>query len=44
MLINIEAERVRTRMSKEKLAKTLGISVKTYYNWLNEEAAKEGKF
>lgn len=24
-------------MSKEGLAKKLGITVKTYYNWLNEE-------
>ena len=35
MYPNIEAERVRNRMSKEQLAKELGISLKTYYNWLN---------
>lgn len=37
MLNNIEAERVRYRLSKEELAKRLNISVKTYYNWINEE-------
>lgn len=33
MLVNIEAERVRKRMSKADLAKELGVSLKTYYNW-----------
>ena len=37
MRVNIEAERARSRLSKEGLAKKLGITVKTYYNWLNEE-------
>lgn len=37
MRVNIEAERARSRWSKEELSKKLGISVKTYYNWLNEE-------
>lgn len=37
MRVNIEAERVRNRMTKEELAKKLGISLKTYYNWLDEE-------
>lgn len=37
MLNNIEAERVRYRLSKEELAKRLNVSVKTYYNWVNEE-------
>ena len=37
MLSNIEAERVRKRMTKEGLSQELGISVKTYYNWINEE-------
>ena len=32
---NIEAERARNGMSKESLAASVGISVKTYYNWLN---------
>lgn len=37
MLSSIEAERVRNRMTKEELAGKLGVSVKTYYNWINEE-------
>lgn len=37
MLGSIEAERARNRLTKEELAKKLGISVKTYYNWINEE-------
>lgn len=37
MLRSIEAERVRKGFSKEELAKKLEISVKTYYNWVNEE-------
>ena len=35
--VNIEAERARNRLSKEELAKQLGIAIKTYYNWINEE-------
>lgn len=35
--VNIEAERARYRLSKEELSRRLGVSVKTYYNWLNEE-------
>lgn len=30
---NIEAERGRRGMTKEELAKTIGISTKTYSNW-----------
>lgn len=37
MRVNIEAERARKRFTKEELAKKLGISSKTYYNWLNED-------
>lgn len=37
MLNNIEAERVRNQFSKEELARRLGVSVKTYYNWINED-------
>ncbi len=37
MLVNIEAERVRKQLTREELAKKLNISVKTYYNWINEE-------
>jgi len=32
---NIEAERARNGYSKEKLSASIGVSVKTYYNWLN---------
>ena len=35
MYLNIEAERVRNGLSKEELAHELGISLRTYYNWLN---------
>lgn len=37
MLNNIEAERARNRMTKESLANQLGVSAKTYYNWINED-------
>lgn len=37
MRVNIEAERARNRMTKEELARKLNISLKTYYNWLNED-------
>lgn len=37
MLNNIEAERARKQFSKEELARKLGVSVKTYYNWINED-------
>ena len=36
MLRNIEAERVRKGWTKEETAKKLGVSLKTYYNWINE--------
>lgn len=35
MFNSIEAERARNGMTKEELAAQIGISVKTYYNWLN---------
>ena len=34
MLNSIEVKRVRNRLTKEELAKKLGVSVKTYYNWI----------
>ena len=37
MLNNIEAERVRHRLTKEQLSAKLGVSPKTYYNWINED-------
>lgn len=39
MLVNIEAERVRKQMTKEEFAKEMGISLKTYYNWINGATA-----
>lgn len=37
MLTNIEAERVRNMLTREELAKVIGISTRTYYHWINEE-------
>lgn len=37
MLSSIEAERARNGLTKEELAKKLGVSIRTYYNWINEE-------
>lgn len=37
MRYNIEAERTRKKMTKNELANELGISLKTYYNWVNKE-------
>lgn len=37
MLSNIEAERVRNQLTKEDMAKKLGVSLKTYYNWVSQE-------
>lgn len=34
---NIEAERVRNGYSKEQLAQLIGVTTKTYYNWISEE-------
>ena len=31
---NIEAERVRIGLSKEKFAEQIGVATKTYYNWI----------
>lgn len=35
--MNIEAERARRGMTKEELSKELGVSTKTYYNWISGE-------
>lgn len=32
---NIEAERARNGMTKESFASQIGVTTKTYYNWLN---------
>lgn len=37
MLNNIEIERVRIRLSKEELSEKLGVTTRTYYNWINEK-------
>lgn len=37
MLRNIEAERVRNGYTKEELSQKMGVSMKTYYNWINEK-------
>lgn len=36
MLANIEAERARNQFTKEEMAQNLGVSSKTYYNWVKE--------
>lgn len=36
MKVNIEAERVRYQMTKEELSNKLGITQKTYTNYVNE--------
>lgn len=36
MLRNIEAERVRKGMTKEQLAQELGVSRRSYWNYVNE--------
>ena len=35
VLRNIEAERIRKGIDKEKMATSAGVSLKTYYNWIN---------
>ena len=35
---NIEAERVRNGMTKEELAKAIGVSYKTYYLWMSDKS------
>lgn len=42
MLRNIEAERVRNGISKEKLSELIGVSPRTYFNWINEETDVPG--
>lgn len=37
MLANIEKERIKRKITQGQLAVELGISHKTYYNWINEE-------
>lgn len=42
MLRGIEAERIRKGLTKEELARNLNVSMKTYYNWINEETDVPG--
>lgn len=42
MYPNIEAERVRKQLSREEMACVLGISLKTYYNWIQGRTAIPG--
>lgn len=37
MLRNIEAERVRNGMTKDQMANELGVSRRSYWNWINEK-------
>lgn len=32
---NIEAERARLGLSKVELSRSIGVALKTYYNWIN---------
>lgn len=37
MLNNIEAERARNRLTQKQVAEKLGVSMRTYCNWIKEE-------
>lgn len=37
MLINMETERVRNKLSRKELADLLDVSVRTYSNWIKEK-------
>lgn len=37
MLNNIEEERVRNRLTQKQVAEKLGVSMRTYCNWIKEE-------
>ncbi|MCI8876439.1 MAG: helix-turn-helix transcriptional regulator [Lachnospiraceae bacterium] len=37
MLRRIEAERIKNQLTKEEMAKKIDVSLKTYYNWINED-------
>lgn len=40
---NIDAERARAGMSKEELARILGVTRKTYYNWVTNGKIPQSK-
>ena len=37
MLGNIEAERKRNQIKQKEMAEMLGVSLKTYHNWVNKK-------
>lgn len=43
MYPNIDAERARNGMSVELLSKALGVTRKTYYNWLSKGKIPQSK-
>lgn len=43
MLANIEKERIFKKMTQEQMAAKLGVSHKTYCNWINEKKDIPGK-
>ena len=40
---NIEAERARRGYSKDEFSQLLGVSRKTYYNWVSKGKIPQGK-
>ena len=40
---NLEAERARNGLTVEKLTSALGVTRKTYYNWLNNGKIPQSK-
>ena len=43
MLTQIEAERIRHHLTREELVKQIGVSMKTYSDWVNERHDVPGK-
>ena len=43
MLTQIEAERIRHHLTREELIKQIGVSMKTYSDWVNERHDIPGK-
>ncbi len=43
MYFNVESERVRSNLSQDELVKKLGVSRKTYFNWLVDGRIPSGK-
>lgn len=40
---NIDAERARRGLTAEELAKLLGVTRKTYYNWVNKRKVPQNQ-